>query len=66
MAVQRVKNSKGEWVVVSGGGGGSGAVDSAMSDTSTNAVQNRVIKNYVDSYYPKDFDLSEFESEDFF
>ena len=66
MAVIRVQDSKGNWVVVSGGGGGGGTVDSAMSDTSTNAVQNRVIKNYVDSYYPKDFDLSEFESEDFF
>lgn len=30
-------------------GGGSGTVDTAMSDSSTNAVQNRVIKSYVDS-----------------
>ena len=29
-------------------GGGSGTVDAAMSDSSTNAVQNRVIKSYVD------------------
>lgn len=31
------------------GGGGGGTVDSEMSDSSTNAVQNRVIKTYVDS-----------------
>lgn len=30
------------------GGSGSGAVDTAMSDTSVNAVQNKVIKKYVD------------------
>lgn len=29
-------------------GGGSGTVDTAMSDSSTNAVQNKVIKGYVD------------------
>ncbi|MBR6403203.1 MAG: hypothetical protein IKS48_07445 [Eubacterium sp.] len=40
-----------EWVnisVQSGGGGGGGDIDTQMSDTSTNAVQNRVIKAYVD------------------
>ena len=31
-----------------GGGGGSIAVDAQMSDTSENAVQNKVIKAYVD------------------
>lgn len=31
-----------------GGGGGSLAVDTQMSDTSENAVQNKVIKKYVD------------------
>lgn len=31
-----------------GGGGGTGTVDTEMSDTSTNAVQNKVIKEYVD------------------
>lgn len=31
-----------------GGGGGGGTVDTAMSSTSTNAVQNKVIKSYVD------------------
>lgn len=31
------------------GGGGSITVDTAMSDTSTNAVQNKVIKEYVDA-----------------
>lgn len=32
-----------------GGGGGGVTVDTAMSDTSTNAVQNKVIKGYVDN-----------------
>ena len=31
-----------------GGGSGGGVVDDKMSDTSTNAVQNKVIKEYVD------------------
>lgn len=55
MAVLRVKDGEGNWVVASGGGGGSGTVDSAMSDTSTNAVQNRVIKAYVDMLAPSEF-----------
>lgn len=33
----------------SGGGGGGGTIDTAMSDSSTNAVQNKVIKAYVDT-----------------
>lgn len=33
-----------------GGGGGDITVDSQMSDTSTNAVQNKVIKEYVDQH----------------
>lgn len=33
-----------------GGGGGDITVDSQMSDTSTNPVQNKVIKAYVDSH----------------
>ena len=33
------------------GGGSSVTVDTAMSDTSTNAVQNKVIKKYVDDHY---------------
>lgn len=39
-----------EWVNISvqSGGGGGGDIDTQMSDTSTNAVQNRVIKAYVD------------------
>lgn len=40
------------WIEVSGSSGGSGSsvvVDSAISDTSTNPVQNKVIKEYVDS-----------------
>ena len=32
----------------SGGGGGTSDIDSAMSDTSSNAAMNRVIKKYVD------------------
>lgn len=32
------------------GGGSSATVDTAMSDTSTNAVQNKVIKKYVDDH----------------
>lgn len=32
-----------------GSGSGSGTVDSIMSDFSTNAVQNKIIKNYVDT-----------------
>lgn len=32
-----------------GGGGGSTVTDDKMSDTSTNAVQNKVIKAYVDN-----------------
>ena len=31
-----------------GGGGGNIVIDNAMSDTSENAVQNKVIKAYVD------------------
>ena len=31
-----------------GAGGGGGTVDTAMSDSSTNAVQNKIIKAYVD------------------
>lgn len=35
-------------VRMTAGGGGSMVIDSAMSDTSENAVQNKVIKAYVD------------------
>ena len=38
-----------------GGGGGSIAVDKEMSDTSENAVSNKVIKEYVDSFIPSEF-----------
>jgi hypothetical protein len=37
-----------EWVNISVQSGGGGDVDTEMSDTSTNAVQNKVIKSYVD------------------
>lgn len=47
-----VENPIGEvrtlFIPIAGGGGGSIDVDTAMSDSSTNAVQNRVIKAYVD------------------
>lgn len=35
-------------IAMGGGGGGSIAIDDTMSDTSENAVQNKVIKEYVD------------------
>ena len=43
-------NENGEWksLSIGGGGGGSIAVDKEMSDTSENAVSNKVIKAYVD------------------
>ena len=39
----------GKFRLFQSGGGGGGTVDTEMSDTSTNAVQNKVIKAYVDS-----------------
>ena len=36
--------------IAMGGGSGSGIVDSEMSDTSTNPVQNKVVKKYIDDY----------------
>lgn len=49
MAIQRVKNKNGEWIIV----GGIDrwvplTIDSQMSDTSNNPVQNKVIKEYID------------------
>ena len=41
-------------ITIEGGGGGI-TLDSEMSDTSTNAVSNKVIKEYVDSFIPADF-----------
>jgi len=40
-----------EWVNINvqPGGGGGGDIDTEMSDVSTNAVQNKVIKEYVDT-----------------
>lgn len=35
--------------IATGSGGGSGTVDTEMSDSSTNAVQNKVIKEYIDN-----------------
>ena len=42
-------------ITIEGGGGGSITLDSKMSDTSSNAVRNKVIKEYVDSFIPADF-----------
>lgn len=42
-------------IEIEGGGGGSITLDSEMSDTSTNAVQNKVIKEYVDKAAPRQF-----------
>lgn len=48
-------DNKIQWITKSvgtftgGGGGGTGTVDTEMSDTSTNAVQNKIIKEYVDT-----------------
>lgn len=39
-----------QYVDAHAGGGSSVTVDTAMSDTSTNAVQNKVIKKYVDDH----------------
>ena len=54
MATIKYKEN-GEWVELSIGGGGSITLDSQMSDTSTNAVSNKVIKEYVDSFIPSEF-----------
>ena len=60
MYVYNINNDEdpdlGKWRVLEGSGSGTSiTVDSAMSDTSTNPVQNKVIKAYVDS---KSVDIS--------
>lgn len=56
MATIKYKDENGEWAELSiGGGGGSITLDSEMSDTSTNAVSNKVIKEYVDNAAPRQF-----------
>lgn len=56
MATIKYKDENGEWVELSiGGSGGSITLDSEMSDTSTNAVSNKVIKEYVDNAAPRQF-----------
>jgi hypothetical protein len=48
-------NIDGSIIFISGSGTGSGSsitVDSAMSSTSTNPVQNKVIKSYIDTRVP--------------
>ena len=55
MATLKYKDGN-EWKKVSiGGGGGSITLDSEMSDTSENAVSNKVIKEYVDNAAPRQF-----------
>lgn len=55
MATIKYKEN-GQWQEIAiGGGGGSITLDSEMSDTSTNAVSNKVIKEYVDSFIPSEF-----------
>lgn len=41
-----------------GAGGGTVEVDMEMSDTSENAVANKVIKEYVDSLIPSEYNAS--------
>ena len=57
MATIKYLNENGEYeeVAVGGGGGGSIEVDNEMSDTSNNAVANRVIKKYIDDLTPIEF-----------
>lgn len=43
-------NNDGTTIIKRGGGGGSSVtVDAAMSATSTNPVQNKVVKEYIDA-----------------
>ena len=57
MADIKYKDENGNWIEVSTGGGGGGSieVDNEMSDTSNNAVANRVIKKYIDDRTPIEF-----------
>lgn len=61
MATIKYKDENGWQEITIGGGGGSITLDSEMSDTSTNAVSNKVIKEYVDNAAPRQFgdDFSE-------
>lgn len=47
MAIQKVKNKNGEWIIVSGVNKPL-TIDSSISDTSENPVQNKAVKEYVD------------------
>lgn len=56
MATIKYKNENGQWQeIATGGGGGTVEVDMEMSDTSENAVANRVIKEYVDALIPSEY-----------
>lgn len=48
MAVEKYRDANGNWVGIGYSGGSDITVDSFMSDTSENPVQNQVIKTYVD------------------
>ena len=48
-------------ITIEGGSGGDITIDTEMSDTSENAVQNKVIKAYVDDNIPKLVTLSQTE-----
>lgn len=62
MATIKYKDENG-WQEIAIGGGGSITLDTEMSDTSENAVSNKVIKEYVDNAAPRQF--GEDFSEDF-
>ena len=47
MAVQKYRDENGRWVEI-GYSGGNNFIDGEMSSTSENAVQNKVVKAYVD------------------
>lgn len=47
MAVQKYRDENGRWVEICYSGGNN-FIDGEMSDTSENAVQNKVVKAYVD------------------
>lgn len=63
MATIKYKDENGWQEIAIGGGGGSITLDTEMSGTSTNAVQNKTIKEYVDKSAPRQF--GEDFSEDF-
>ena len=52
--LQYYDEQTGTWITISTGGGGTVTVDTALSTTSTNPVQNKVLTNYIyDNLQPK-------------